>query len=224
MRPLIQNSDFTLFFSPIGLLGSNATFFVHNQSRDTLIVDAGNAPKEVEKIIERENLIPKVIIHTHAHFDHIGGSGTLVKKYHLPIFLHEADHDLYFGMKEQSLLFKIAVGEIVPVDRSYTENLPICVPDSLLDKKVRPIFTPGHTKGGVSFLIDSFSPHVLIAGDTLFRGSIGRTDLPGGNFEELISSIKNKLFKLPDDTIVVTGHGPETTIGNEKSFNPFLNS
>lgn len=166
--------------------------------------------------IEQQQLKPVAIINTHAHLDHIFGVEALKKQYNIPFGIHEQELPVLQRGQETAAMFGMKMSS-VPVADFY---IPHGQPLQLGDDAVEVFLTPGHSPGSISFY--NADGGWVIAGDVLFNGSIGRTDLPGGDFDTLIASIRTYLFKLPDGTTVLSGHGPSTTIGNEKKYNPFL--
>ncbi len=197
----------------VGPLQENTILYVDKETRETAIIDPG---AEGERIIfSLENFKPKCILATHGHLDHVGQVGFLRKELDIPFYLNKKDeflidNDIFPGFAEMIDAypcpkpdFDLKEGDIIEVGNS----------------KLKVIETPGHTPGGVCFFDEKNK--ILIAGDTLFRGSVGRTDLPGGNANELMDSLK-KLMELPEDTVVYCGHGPKTTIGDEKKTNPYI--
>jgi len=191
-------------------------------TREAVIIDPGD---EVEALLDnvRENeLHVQAILLTHAHLDHVTGVGRAVETHKVPVWLHRDDLPLYERAVEQGRMFGIAVEPPPPVDRFYEPGVPFRFGQQIVDI----LHTPGHCPGGVCLAIGrDGSPSLerqLFVGDTLFAGSIGRTDLPGGNSATLLRSIREVLFKFPDDTLVLPGHGPDTTIGRERKTNPFL--
>ncbi len=197
------------------------TSVLYDESKECVIIDAGcnnlGEQQELSKFIRDNELKPVMLLNTHGHFDHIMGNAYVEQAYGLLPRMHRADlfliensvaHVAAFGMKMETPPTPINFLEDAQVLRFGSSELKV-------------IHTPGHSPGGVCFY--SANDNLLIAGDTLFNGSIGRTDLPGGDYDELMSSIRNKLMLLPSDTRVVCGHGPGTTIGNEAMYNPFLN-
>ncbi len=198
------------------------TFLLWNlKTRETIVIDPGCSNEEEQRefkhSVEKENLKIKYLLNTHCHIDHIIGN-KFVKETFDPVFIvPEKDLPLLRNLKNQAELFGIFVEESPEPDAFFE-------PDGLImlsDVKLNTIFTPGHTPGEFSFHLPE--EKILFSGDVLFKESIGRTDLWGGNENLLIETIKTKLFVLPDDTLVYPGHGAETTIGYEKKFNPFLN-
>ncbi|MFN4246687.1 MAG: MBL fold metallo-hydrolase [Flavipsychrobacter sp.] len=196
------------------------TYVIHNNGKDCWIIDPGmyDAAEvtHLKKYIADNQLKPKAIINTHTHIDHIFGVAALKEAYNIPFGIHAKDAPVLNGAAGAAMLFGFTFGKAPEPDFFITEgNSPFA---GLEDVQV--LFTPGHSPGSISF----YSPNDkwLVAGDVLFNGSIGRTDLPGGDFNTLISSIKTQLFVLPEETVVYSGHGPNTTIRNEKLYNPFL--
>ncbi len=200
----------------VGPLACNCTILGDPEAGEAIVIDPGD---EVGRIYRRLNglgLKLKQIIVTHAHIDHVGGALKLKRLTGAPILLNENDLSLLKMMDTQAAWVGIATPETAPPDESLADGQRVG-----LDRyPAQVIHTPGHTQGSVCL---HFAPlKLLIAGDTLFEGSIGRTDLPGGNYDQIIDSIQTRLLRLPDETRVLTGHGPETTIGAERRSNPFL--
>jgi hydroxyacylglutathione hydrolase len=184
-----------------------------------ILIDPGDEVEQVLAIVAREQLDVQAILLTHAHLDHITGVGRARAALGVEAWLHEADLPLYQAVVQQGLMFGLQVDEQPPPDRVYAAGQALAFGD--LQVKVH--HTPGHSPGGVCLEIKAGqdAPE-LFAGDTLFAGSIGRTDLPGGNHAQLIASIRAVLFAFDDATPVHPGHGPSTTIGAERRSNPFL--
>ena len=185
---------------------------------DAVLIDPGD---EVEELIARagaEHLAVRAILLTHAHLDHITGVERAKAAFHVDTWLHPDDDVLYGAVVQQGLMFGLRVRPQPPVDRFYEPGQRLKVGE--LDIVVHA--TPGHSPGGVALEVREDAASQLFVGDTLFAGTIGRTDLPGGNHETLIRSIRTVLFAFPDDTPVHPGHGPSTTIGEERRSNPFL--
>lgn len=202
----------------IGSFGCNCSIIYSTQTREAIIIDPGNDALNLEKAIEKLNVNPKVLLHTHAHFDHIGQSTIIKNKYNIPMALHPDDFFLYEGLQEQGNWFGMKLEAPGKIDLWLKDGDEFGFSDPELNQILKTIHTPGHTPGSCCFL----GENILFSGDTLFNGSIGRTDLPGGDFNTILDSIKTKLFKLDDQTIVIPGHGPNTTIGKEKKSNPFV--
>lgn len=178
-----------------------------------VIIDPGMDTAEIIEFIENENITVKYILLTHGHFDHCSGLGALKKAFDVPIALNKDDLLYVADAKQHAMLYGIKVPEI-PLPETFIEDGDVF---TFGDCALRTIATPGHSPGGVCFLYDNH----LFAGDTLFHRSIGRTDLPGGNHQQLLHSIMTKLYTLPPETIVYCGHGETTTIGDEIRCNPF---
>lgn len=196
------------------------TYIISNHKKECWIVDPGMyEQRETDafiSFIEKQQLNPVAIINTHAHLDHIFGVEVLKTKYNIPFGIHEQELPVLQRGQETAAMFGMKMGS-VPVADFY---IPHGMPLQLGDDNVSVFLTPGHSPGSISFY--NAEGGWVIAGDVLFNGSIGRTDLPGGDFDTLIASIRTHLFKLPDDTTVLSGHGPSTTISNEKRYNPFI--
>lgn len=211
----MQIKKFT--FNPV----QENTFVVYDETGECVIIDAGcyyeNERKELDNFISKHQLNPVRLINTHCHFDHIMGVTYCRSRYHLKFEIHLQELPLVEQAAEHGDLFGIPMEPVDAPDAYFVEGDQITFGNSYLQV----IATPGHSPGGVVF----YNPEqkILIAGDVVFYGSIGRTDLPGGNYERLVGNIKTKLLALPEETIVYCGHGPETTIGFEKKNNPFLN-
>lgn len=190
------------------------------EAREAVVIDPGDEVEELLGTAVAESLSVKHILLTHAHFDHVTGVGRAKAAFNAPVWLQREDLFLYNGAAEQGRLFGLVVRQPPPVDAFYDAGTAIAFGSYGVDV----LRTPGHCPGGVCLAIgraDS-SDRELFVGDTLFAGSIGRTDLPGGDLPTLLSSIRNVLFAFPDDTPVHSGHGPDTTIGVERRSNPFL--
>lgn len=200
---------------------SENTYILIDKTGDCVIVDPGcykaAEQKELKDYIEQHQLNPIALLNTHCHIDHVLGNAFVANTYKIPLYMHEMELETYKGTDRWAQLFGMVLEEI-PEHRIYiTEGQTVSFGSTSLEV----LFTPGHSIASISF----YEPQSkqLISGDVLFYQSIGRTDLPGGNFDTLIQSIQLKLLTLPNETIVYSGHGPKTTIGLEKSSNPFLN-
>lgn len=200
-------------------LGENS-FILSDDSGECIFIDPGfyyeEEHQEVKDYIAKNNLKPVKITNTHCHFDHIMGVEFVRKEYNIPFLCHKEDAFWVNIAEEQGQRFDIKINSVSPADDFLVEKEFVEFGNS----KLEIIHVPGHAPGHVVFY--SEEEKFLIAGDVLFYGSIGRTDLPGGDHATLITNIKTKLFALPDDTKVYCGHGPETTLGFEKTTNPFL--
>jgi len=179
-----------------------------------ILIDPGDEPDRILSIVDSKGVTLEGIFNTHAHLDHAGGVAAIVQKLKIPFALHAGDFPLAASLKEQAAAFGLPPLESPTVDRTLSDGEIF----SIGGHKVKTYFTPGHTPGGVCFHVADY----LFVGDTLFQGSIGRTDLPGGSHSQLIQSIRDRLLPLDDWTQVMSGHGPITTIGFERVHNPFL--
>ena len=191
------------------------------RTRKAVFIDPGDEVEQLLDFIRREELNVTHILLTHAHVDHVSGVAEAKRALGSPIYLHHDDLFLYENAVRTGMMFGLTVEEPPPVDVFYEGEGPIVFGDY----QVRVVHTPGHCPGGVCLAIgksgDPAPPHLFV-GDTLFAGSIGRTDLPGGDYETLLTAITGTLFTFPDESIVLSGHGPETTIGRERATNPFV--
>jgi hydroxyacylglutathione hydrolase len=190
---------------------------------EALVIDPGDEVAELLAFIDQRHLQPKAILLTHAHVDHVSGVGAAKRDLAVPVWLHRADQPLYERAAAQGAMFGLSVEQPPPVDHYYGEDGAW---GRFGDYEVSVHHTPGHCPGGVCLAVrrvtDPSRLEGLFVGDTLFAGSIGRTDLPGGNHATLMRSITEVLFTFPDDAVVYSGHGPETTIGREQATNPFV--
>ena len=211
---MLKIQQFT--FNPV----QENTYVIFNDKGACAIIDPGcyfdNEYKELTDFIDKNELLPKCLLNTHCHLDHVFGNRRIAEKYNLTLQMHPKEKKLFdyapTSGEMWGLPFKNYEGEIIYIN----EGDKIEIGEDELDI----ILTPGHSPGSISFYYREGG--FLVSGDVLFRAGIGRTDLPGGNFDTLISSIRSKLFTLPDNVIVYSGHGPATTIGEEKTSNPFL--
>jgi glyoxylase-like metal-dependent hydrolase (beta-lactamase superfamily II) len=181
-----------------------------------MVIDPGDEIGKILEILTRHQLKVKAIVITHAHIDHIGGAAKLKAATGAPVHMNARDQELYDGLDVQASWLNMAAPERTSVDTEAHDGDRL----SLGDAVFHVLHTPGHTQGSISLWIPE--ENKLIAGDTLFRDSIGRTDLPGGDGRQILRSIRDKLLTLPADAVVVPGHGASTTIGREKDRNPFL--
>jgi glyoxylase-like metal-dependent hydrolase (beta-lactamase superfamily II) len=202
---------------PVGLLQCNCTIIGSDQTREAVIIDPGDDVPRIVSRLAHHKLTARYIIATHGHIDHVGGFKELKEATGAPVYLHEGDLFLYNALAMQAQLLGITPPSSTEVDARMDDGEEI----GAGEVKLRVHHTPGHTPGSICFYSAGDDAR-LYAGDTLFMGSIGRTDLWGGSFEEIMDSLRNKVITLPDETVVIPGHGPATTIGREKRFNPFL--
>jgi glyoxylase-like metal-dependent hydrolase (beta-lactamase superfamily II) len=229
---------------PVGILQCNCSIFGDEATREAMVIDPGDQIEDILAVLARHQLTVKSIVITHAHIDHIGGAAKLKKVTGAPVYMHANDQELYDQLEIQAAWLGIAEPERTSIDTAPRDGDLLRVGAT----EMQVLHTPGHTQGSfclwipaerklsterdvtVQSIIEAGTsaqggkkrPGLLIAGDTLFLDSVGRTDLPGGNHRQLLASIKDKLYGLPEETLVVPGHGPNTTIGREKEHNYFL--
>lgn len=211
---MLKIKQFT--FSPV----QENTYVIYDEQGDCCIVDPGcyfgNERNELKEFIQETGLYPKYLLNTHCHLDHVFGNKFVHDTWGLTLHLHE---------KEKVVLDYAPVSGVnwgLPFDNYKGDLIYLREGDTIRlgDDKFDVLFTPGHSPGHISFYCRE--QHFILSGDVLFRGSIGRTDLPGGNFDTLARTIREQLYTLPDETIVYSGHGPETTVGEEKKTNPYV--
>ena len=202
---------------PVGPLQCNCSIIGDETSREAMVVDPGDDISDVLAIIKKHNLTVKQIVITHAHIDHVGGAMKLRAATGAPILLNHNDYTLLKMLDLQADWVGMQSPGKVEIDHSLNEQDTVKA-GSLIANVMH---TPGHTEGSICLYFPAEKK--LIAGDTLFAGSIGRTDLPGGSFQKIMRSLHDKVLSLPDETAVVPGHGPLTSIGAEREANPFLN-
>ncbi len=191
------------------------------RTKEAVYIDPGDEVEQLLAFAATEELRVSKILLTHAHVDHVSGVAEAKRALNVPIYLHKDDLFLYDSAVQHGMMFGLTVEQPPPVDHYYERDAVI----TFGDYEVRVVHTPGHCPGGVCLAITKkgeTGPPDLFVGDTLFAGSIGRTDLPGGDYDTLLTAITEKLFAFPDDSTVYSGHGPETTIGREKATNPFV--
>ena len=198
----------------VGPLMANCFILGCEETKEAVVIDPGGDADKIMFSLADSKLKVKYIINTHGHFDHVAANGKIKDATGADILIHPLDASMLGSISTNAALFGISVENSPPCDQTIEEG------DTVSFGKItlKVIHTPGHTPGGISLYTDK----IVFVGDTLFAGSIGRTDFPGGDFNTLISSIRTKLFKMDDDVRVLSGHGPETSIGSEKRFNPFV--
>ncbi len=203
---------------PVGPLQCNCTILGDEKTGEAIVIDPGEEIGRIQKRLAVHRLELKQILVTHGHIDHIGGALKLKRLTGAPIYLNEGDLEQLALMQEQANWLGVETPEMAPPDESLADGRTV----GLSSYPASVLHTPGHTQGSICL---HFAPlKLLVAGDTLFAGSIGRTDLPGGNYDQIIDSIHTRLLTLPDETKVVPGHGPSSTIGTERRSNPFIRS
>jgi hydroxyacylglutathione hydrolase len=193
---------------PVGAYAANCYILMDEDTKESAVIDPGEEGDNLIKAITDMKAIVKYILLTHGHADHTGAAVQLKNEFSSPLYINEQDYEM---INNGEFMYGDVAGEVYEyISEGDTFKLG--------NSEIRCILTPGHTPGGVCFLVDN----MIFTGDTLFAGSIGRTDLAGGDFDTIIKSIKEKLMKLPDDITVFPGHGSESSIGREKVHNPFL--
>ncbi len=198
-------------------LGVNCTVLGCQQTKLGVVVDPGGDADRIIALVERLGLKISFILNTHGHFDHVGANRQLVERYAAPLLIHAADADLLQRVAEVAQRYGIRGGQNSPAaDQFLTDGQEL----NFGSCSIKVLHTPGHTPGGCCFYLEAEKR--IITGDTLFADSIGRTDLPGGSHQQLLASIRSKLFTLPDDVTAYPGHGEATTIGYEKQNNPYF--
>lgn len=203
-----------LYRLPLGPLQTNCYILEDENGKDCWIVDPGAEGERLVALIKEKRWGLQAILLTHGHGDHIGGVQALVDEFHVPVYIHEKD-DEFLKDSQVNLSANMGLNVTVNADVHHvTDGQKL----QLGAHEFTVLYTPGHTPGGVCY----YGNGLVLAGDTLFRESVGRTDFPGGSFNDLVFGIQDKLFPLPEETVVYPGHGPETTIGHEKTYNPFV--
>jgi hydroxyacylglutathione hydrolase len=201
---------------PVGVLACNCSVIGDEQTREGMVIDPGDNVEEVLRVVRKHGLKIKQIVVTHAHIDHVGGAMKLKAATGAPILLNQHDYALLKMLDVQAAWIGMPSPGAVQIDQSIADQDMITAGNL----QATALHTPGHTQGSICLYFPAEKK--LIAGDTLFQGSIGRTDLPGGDFRQIMNSLQGRLMALPDETVVVPGHGELTTIGEERETNPFL--
>ncbi|MBB6146688.1 glyoxylase-like metal-dependent hydrolase (beta-lactamase superfamily II) [Silvibacterium bohemicum] len=201
---------------PVGRLQCNCSIVGDETTREAMVIDPGDNIPDILARLAKHKLTLKQIIITHGHIDHVGGALQLKRITGAPVLMNEKDMELLEIMDVQAGWLGMTPPEVAPPDMSADDGMVV----GIANHAAQVIYTPGHTQGSICL---HFAPEkLLIAGDTLFAGSVGRTDLPGGNSAQILASIHNRLLVLPEETRVIPGHGYETSIGEERERNPFL--
>lgn len=201
---------------PVGMLACNCSIFGDESTREAIVIDPGDNVAEIQRRLGHHGLKLKAIVVTHAHLDHIGGAAKLRAGTGAPVYLHQEDLPVYEQLDLQASWLGVAPPERAPIDGFLREGETLRLGEACFEV----LHTPGHTPGSVGLWIPS--ERKLIAGDTLFRESIGRTDLPGGDGRRILVSIREKFLPLPEEALVIPGHGPTTTLAHERRYNYFL--
>jgi glyoxylase-like metal-dependent hydrolase (beta-lactamase superfamily II) len=204
----------------VGPLGCNCSIVADVDAKRAIVIDPGGDYDAIRARLDALGVSVAAIVHTHTHFDHVGCTAELQRSSGAAASIHEGDRFLYDILPIQAEMFGIDAPEPADMDGGLVDGRTFHA--GAIELAV--LHTPGHTPGSCSFVANHGGKTLVVAGDTLFRGSIGRTDLPGGDPEAILRSIRGKLLSLPDDARVVTGHGPATTIGDERARNPYLQS
>jgi len=212
---------------PVGLLQCNCSILGDRATGEAIVIDPGDEVERIVELLARQEMKVRAIVSTHTHIDHVGGLAALHRATGAPVLIHQGDLALYDSLDVQAQWLGIPTPETMEIRDFLKEGDTLGWGGFL----ARVLHTPGHTPGSISLVIESRGlgqqpeegpKRLLIAGDTLFQGSIGRTDLPGGSYPQIIRSIHHKLLTLPEDLVVIPGHGGSTTIGEEREHNPFL--
>lgn len=198
----------------VGPFAMNCHLVVCERTREAIVVDPGDEPDVIAKMIERDGARVTALVGTHGHMDHVSAAEPMRKRLGVPFLLHKADLPWIQMLPRQAMMFGVDVPEVPTVDGPLEDGQILQVGD--LRFEVR--HTPGHTEGGITLVGEG----VAFVGDCVFQGSIGRTDLPGGDYDALMRSIRTRILDLPDETVLHCGHGPKTTVGTERRGNPFL--
>ncbi len=209
-----EGDSLRVYMMEVGPLAVNAYIVEHTPTRNAVVLDPGGDGEAILDEIARLGLTVTKILLTHGHFDHVGAVGLLRERTGAPVHIHPEDAGRMTGASRQGMLFGLSVSDPPAPDVLVEEGDLV----QFEDQEFRVAHTPGHTPGCVSYIVGTMA----FVGDLIFAGSIGRTDLPGGDHGQLIESVRKKIFPLPDETVLFPGHGPVTTVGEEKRSNPFF--
>jgi hydroxyacylglutathione hydrolase len=222
--PDAANAEMIYLKIPVGMLQCNCSIIGDPRTHEAIVIDPGDEVERILSLIGRYKLKVKAIVSTHAHIDHVGGLAKLYQYTGAPVMMHSDDLPLYRGMEVQAAFLGMRPPELVEIHQLLKEGDVLQWGSFLANV----LHTPGHTPGSVSLYLPTDTDNAILtspqlfAGDTLFAGSIGRTDLWGGSLDKMMASLHDKLLRLPETTIVHPGHGVSTTIGHERDTNPFL--
>jgi glyoxylase-like metal-dependent hydrolase (beta-lactamase superfamily II) len=203
---------------PVGPLQCNCSILVDEETRLAIVIDPGGDFEKIQARLDKAGAKVTAIVHTHTHIDHVGATAPLQRWSSAKASIHEADRPLYDLLPVQAQMLGVPLPEICELDGDLTDDYVVHAGGIELGV----LYTPGHTPGSVSFVVHGDDDSVAFTGDTLFRRGIGRTDLWGGDSDLIIHSLRNRLMTLDEKTVVIAGHGPTTTIGEERRANPFL--
>lgn len=224
-KPLLKNKKLHHFMTQVAAFAFNPfsenTYIIHDETKEGIIIDPGCYEVEeratLVNFIQKHQLKPVRLINTHCHLDHVFGNRFISETYGLDLEIHEGERIVLDMVPQVAQMYSIPLPDVSPAPSRYIQEGEII---SFGNTQLKTLFTPGHSPASISFYCEA--AQFVIAGDVLFKNSIGRTDLPGGDFDTLINSIRTQLFPLGDKVVVYSGHGPSTTIGEEKLLNPFL--
>jgi glyoxylase-like metal-dependent hydrolase (beta-lactamase superfamily II) len=214
------NGSLFLDVFAVGPIQANCVLLGDRRAGEVVVIDPGEEGELIVDRVRASGLEPTMILHTHGHLDHVGATAQVRQLLgdELPIGLHLDESDLYHNAPMQARMFGLEVEAPPEPDLRLEHGQWLAIGDLAVEVR----HTPGHSPGGVCFVIEGEGGPLAVAGDVLFAGSIGRTDLPGGSFQVLERSIREQLYTLPEETRVICGHGPDTTIGQERATNPFV--
>jgi len=198
----------------VGPLETNCYLVYCENTKECAVIDPGANPRKIFREIAESELRPVVMINTHGHIDHVGANMDVKEKYDIPLLIHPGDRPMLDHVLQSELALFLEARESPAPDGDLEDGQTI----QIGTKSLHVIHTPGHSPGSISLLGDGF----VLSGDSLFYGGVGRTDLPGGSWDDLVTSIKTKILTLPEETVVLPGHGPHTSVGQEKDINPFI--